>query len=202
MNLLYALPGAFLAPIIHEWVKAMCSARLGDPTPKQKGFLRGNPLSYFEPVGFILMLIIGFGWGQPVPTSPLYYRDRRRGVLITFITPSIINLLIGIAAAALARLIGAAVVPVGAAEALGVVFDVLLSFARLNIGLAFYNLIPVYPMDCARILQLFLNPGAVAAFNRNEKVLQVLLLVLLFFGLPQIVFGPMTGAVIGMVFSV
>ncbi len=78
MSYLYAIPGALLAPIIHEWVKAMCSARQGDPTPKAKGFLCGNPFKYFEPIGFFLMIMFGFGWGRPVPTSALYYKDRRK----------------------------------------------------------------------------------------------------------------------------
>ncbi len=196
MNILYALPGAFLAPIIHEWVKALCSAGQGDPTPKAKGFLSGNPLKYFEPVGFIMTLLIGFGWGQPVPVSPLYYRDRRKGVLITFITPSVVNLLIGIAAAAAARLILSIAIPAGGGQAVMIAFNLLLSFSHINLGLAVYNLIPVYPMDCSRVLQLFLSPSAVVAYNRNEKILQAVLLLLFFFNIPQdILFAPISGMI-------
>ena len=56
---LFLLPAAFFAPVIHESVKALCSAKLGDPTPKSKGFITGNPLKYFEPIGFICIMIFG-----------------------------------------------------------------------------------------------------------------------------------------------
>lgn len=185
------LPGAFFAPVIHETVKALCSTRLGDPTPKKKGFLSGNPLRYFEPVGFFCILLFGYGWGQPVPTSPLYYKDRRRGVLITYITPSVVNLLVGLIAAVsvgllnkgLSPLMYAASTPDWAANAVYYLLQSLLLFARCNIGLAIFNILPVCPLDGAKILPLFFKPDWAFRFNQYEKLLQVALLLLMGFGL-------------------
>ena len=69
MRYLYMLPAAFLVPVIHEWVKAMVSTALGDPAPGRHGFLTANPFKYFEPIGFFFILLFGFGWGRPVPTT-------------------------------------------------------------------------------------------------------------------------------------
>jgi Zn-dependent protease len=200
----YAIPAAFFVPIIHEWVKALCSARQGDPTPKSKGFLRGNPLKYFEPVGFFLMLMFGYGWGQPVPTSPLYYKDRRRGVILTYTIPSVVNLLLGIAVIALYTILSR-VVPGSAGTGYTVFYhamQVLSAFGVLNIGMAFFNLIPVYPLDGARVLQLFLPSQYVISMNRYEKIFQVVLLITLFFGWLQSYFlGPLTGVVVNLITS-
>jgi Zn-dependent protease len=197
MSILHVIPAAFFVPVIHEWVKALCSARQGDPTPKNKGFLRGNPLKYFEPVGFFLMLMFGYGWGQPVHTSPLYYKDRRMGVILTYTIPSVVNLLLGIAVIALITILDK-VLPYT------VVFEhtllALYQFGRLNIGMAFFNLIPVYPLDGARVLQLFLPSQHVVSMNRYEKVFQVVLLITLFFGWLQGYFlEPLTSAVVNVV---
>jgi len=99
ITILLMFPGAFFAPVIHEFTKARVSAALGDPTPKRHGFLTYNPFKFFEPIGFIFMLAFrGVGWGQPVPTSPLHYKDRRKGVLLTYTVPMFVNLLVGLLA--------------------------------------------------------------------------------------------------------
>ncbi|MDR1664273.1 MAG: site-2 protease family protein [Clostridiales bacterium] len=228
---LFMLPAAFFAPVIHECVKAYCSARLGDPSPKNKGFLSGNPLRYFEPVGFFCVLIFGYGWGQPVPTSPLYYKDRRRGVLITHIVPSVINLLVGLITAAAVRIItvvfpsvfgalpqdggltvsflnniGGAFGYLGQFE--GVTFGaaaafagvaVLHTFSAVNIGLALFNIIPVYPLDGAKVLQLFLKPNLSVQMTHYEKIFQVILLLLLGMGLIRSVLQPVTDLILRLV---
>jgi Zn-dependent protease len=198
MQYIYMLPGAFLAPVIHGWAKAAISARLGDPTPKNKGFLSGNPLKYFEIIGFILMLLVGYGWGQPVPTSAMYYKDRRNGVLLTHIMPSVISLLVGVIAAAAYGLIAAymsfswtAGSPGWTVSAVSALFEMLRHFARLNIGMAFFALIPVYPLNGARILQLFLRPEHVAKMTQYEKVFQILLILLLILGFINMFLSPL-----------
>jgi Zn-dependent protease len=183
----------------------MCSARLGDPSPKKKGFLSGNPFRYFETVGFFCMLIFRYGWGQPVPTAPVYYKDRRRGILITYITPSVVNLLVGIITAALMRLFSVLsspllVSPAGwPRSAVGIGLTVMQLFASCNIGLALFNIIPVYPLDGAKILQLFLKPDLAVRMNHYEKIFQIILLLLMALGAIHYVIEPITNAIIGLI---
>ncbi|MCL2708801.1 MAG: site-2 protease family protein [Defluviitaleaceae bacterium] len=190
------LPAAFFAPVIHESVKALCTSKLGDPTPKNKGFLKGNPFRYFEAVGFICILIFGYGWGQPVPTSPVSYRDRKRGTLVTYITPSVVNLLVGVIAAASGKLFGT-FYPMGPDGAIAVFFvNALYLFAKVNISLALFNIIPVYPLDGAKVLSLFLKPDLAIKMNHYEKILQVILILLLGFGLVGRAFDPLVDSLI------
>jgi Zn-dependent protease len=202
---LLMLPGAFFAPVIHESVKAMCSARQGDPTPKRNGFLSHNPLKYFEVVGFFCMLIFnGYGWGQPVPTTPMYYKNRRNGVLITYITPSVVNLLTGIIAAALAGLIGNVVfsyiyTPQIPDWLFGVMYystQTLILFARCNITLALFNILPVFPLDGLKILQLYIKPDWAIRVTQYEKIFQIILLILLGLGIIGRVFDPIANGIV------
>ena len=187
MELIYLLPGAFFAPVIHEWIRALCSTRLGDTTPKNKGFMSWNPFKYFEPVGFLFMMIFGFGWGRTVPTSPLQYKNRRRGILITHTIPSVVNLVVGFITASIWV---ALLVPVSdwvtvqtmqgalwtGSFAIGFM-RILFLFAQCNIGLAIFNIIPIHPLDASKIVQLYASPETIARMNHYEKPLQILLVI-------------------------
>jgi Zn-dependent protease len=188
MDIIYLLPGAFLAPVIHEWVKALTSHIQGDPTPRNKGFLTANPLKFFEPVGFIMMVLFrGFGWGQPVPTAPLHYKNRRAGVLITHITPMAVNFLLGAAAVAVLFLLDR-----GSVHPF---LWVLFYFAQCNIFLALFNLIPVHPLGMSKILRLFVRPDTLVKLNHYEKPMQIILILALVFGLADAVFTPVWNTV-------
>jgi len=180
INIALRIPAAFIVLIIHESVKARCSTILGDPTPKNHGLLSGKIFRYIEPIGFILTLYAGFGWGRPTPTSPLYYKDRKQGVFITFLTPSLVNLLIGLMTGLLLALV----------YFHPFVSSFLHVFARVNIGVALFNMIPVPPLDAAKLLQVVLSPNAVVKMTQNEKILQVALMLLVLLGVIGRVINP------------
>ena len=187
---------AFFALILHEMVKARCSTLLGDPTPRNNGLLSGKPLKYLEPIGFIVTVIFRFGWGRPTPTSPLYYKDRKKGVIITYLTPSLVNLLVGLSAALLVGVftISAPQLMLGNNPAVNIAIRyglaLLAEFARVNIGIALFNMIPVPPLDAAKLLQIALSPNAAVKMTQNEKVLQVVLMLLLLIGVVSTVINP------------
>jgi Zn-dependent protease len=167
-------------------VKARVSAALGDPSPKKFGFLTWNPFKYFEPIGFFLMLFFRVGWGRPVITSPLYYRNRRNGVLITYTAPIVANLLVGmVTLAVISRAIPNPFYRHDTELWVLHLYLTLFSFGLLNIRLAVFNLIPVFPLAASKILQLFVSPETVMRLNHYEKPLQLLLFVLLIFPTAQ-----------------
>ena len=201
MEFIYLLPGAFFAPILHEWVKAIVSTLQGDPTPRDKGFLTGNPLKFFEPVGFFLMLLRGVGWGQPVPTASLHYKNRRQGTLITYITPSVVNLVIGMLTIALVSLMAGVsveafvVVRQAHMNQLGdihfMMMMFLFAFAQCNVWLALFNLIPVHPLDSSVILRMFAKPDTLVKLNHYEKPMQIILMLALVLGVVHMLFNPL-----------
>jgi len=191
------LPAAFLAPVIHEWVKALVSTALGDPAPRRHGYLTANPLRYFEPIGFMFVLLFGFGWGRPVPTTALHYKNRQRDIILTYMIPVLANLLLGVAAIAgvgviITRIYGSVTFsefafliyfPFFLPELYQVGIFILAHFAFVNINLALFNLIPVYPLAANKLLITFSSPDNIARFNHYEKPMQIILILLLAFGI-------------------
>ena len=202
--LLMQVPAAFLALGMHEQVKAWCSTKLGDPTPKNHGLLTNNYFKFIEPIGFILTVIMGFGWGRPTPTSPLYYKDRKKGILITYLTPSLVNLLFGLLGAVSVAMLNRFASPYihGAHPTFilgfGWVLRFLFTLARINIGVALFNMIPVPPLDAAKLLQMVLSPNAAIKMTQNEKVLQVILMFLIVFGIITRVINPVINFMMGL----
>ena len=76
---LYMLPGIIIGLTLHEFSHAMVSYKLGDPTPKEQGRVTVNPLKHIDPIGFVALIMAGFGWGVPVQINPNYYKKRRLG---------------------------------------------------------------------------------------------------------------------------
>jgi Zn-dependent protease len=200
------LPAAVLALALHETVKACCSTLLGDPTPKKSGRLTLNPLKYIEPIGLICAVIFRFGWGNPTPTSPLYYKDRKKGILVTYITPSLVNLLAGVAVMACIGLLDAyggafyTRMSLTAVSVITRVFDFMYFFAHISVATALFNIIPVYPLDASKILLAYLPPNAAVKMTQNEKVLQLALMLLMVIGVVGGIINPLTSSILTFVF--
>ena len=77
-NVAYALifiTALLISLTIHEFAHALVATKLGDPTAKFEGRLTLNPIAHLDPVGTILLLLVGFGWGKPVPINPRYFKQ-------------------------------------------------------------------------------------------------------------------------------
>ena len=206
---LLLLPGAFLAPIIHEYVKAKVSSALGDVTIEKQGLKSFGIKKFFEPIGFFFMMYFHLGWGQPVQVSPLYYKDRRKGLLLTYLVPIAVSIMLGLVVLLIWGAVRPSLLVWGAQQALagsggpnlvlmyidaGVVL-----FARCNIGLALFNLIPINPLAGSKLLPLFLSPETSIRMSYYEKPLQIIMVIMLMFGLLQAFIFPMRDAIISLV---
>ena len=89
---LIILPGIIIGLSFHEFAHAKASDLLGDPTPRLQGRTSLNPVAHIDPVGFLLLLLIGFGWGRPVQIDPRSYRHRRRDELSVSLAGVTMNL--------------------------------------------------------------------------------------------------------------
>nr|WP_041053422.1 site-2 protease family protein [Jeotgalibacillus campisalis] len=132
---------------LHEFAHAYVAYKFGDPTAKNQGRLTFNPLKHLDPIGTILIFIIGFGWAKPVPVNRFYFKQPRlAGVLVSIAGP-LTNLLLAFIAQGIyiAWAISAAQVPVFAS-------GLLMTMVGLNIVLFVFNLIPLPPLDGYRII--------------------------------------------------
>ena len=185
-ELVFSAIAATITITLHEFIKALISSSLGDPLPKRDGRVTLNPLKHIEPIGFIIMIALGFGWGKPVETASIYYKDRKKGTLITYIIPSVANLLFGIIAALL--------LVVGKIPLNGRIL--LHSIAICNLRHAFFNIVPVYPLDGAKVFATLRNPNRVIMMVNNQTFHQMILVFFIIWGLVSRIIDPVCYAVI------
>ncbi len=138
--LLVALP-------FHEFSHALAAFRQGDPTAKFLGRLTLNPLAHLDPIGAILIVLVGFGWAKPTPYNPVNLRNGKVGEAIIAVAGPLSNLVLAVAAAIPLRYIAItdmAVPPL--------VEQALVIFITLNVILMIFNLVPIPPLDGSKVL--------------------------------------------------
>lgn len=168
---------------IHEYTKAKTSSLFGDVVPKEEGRLTLNPFKHFEIIGFILFMYYGYGWGKPVRTSSLFYKDRKKDTLITYISPIAVDLLVAVIFGIVLKITS------------GFYLNsyLVLFFKRLvlySISLAVFNIIPVRPLCGERILSALVSPNTALKMSQNEKIFQIILITLMILGLADIIIKP------------
>ncbi|HOD27607.1 MAG TPA: site-2 protease family protein [Syntrophales bacterium] len=160
--------------IIHELAHGWVALRMGDPTAKNAGRLTLNPLSHLDPIGTIMLFIVGFGWARPVPVNLGYVRDYRRGLVLVSSAGIVANMIFAFLAVLLLKWLAPA--PQGS---VGIFLSYL---AQINIILAAFNLIPIPPLDGSKILMGFLPDRWHDALARLEPYGFFIIIGLLFVG--------------------
>ena len=190
------LVALWLSLAVHEWAHAWSAFRLGDDTAARLGRLTLDPLAHIDPVGTLLLPLLGvpFGWAKPVPINPARFHrgvSLRAGIALTAAAGPAANLALTlIAVGALAAL--GAIAPAWAAP--GAAPRALLeTVALLNLSLAIVNAVPVPPLDGSRVLEAWLparlEPAWRAFLRLGDGVLAATLIAFAWLGAP-VLFWP------------
>lgn len=182
---LLALLVALVAGItIHEFAHAAAAVWLGDSLPRRQGRLSLSPLAHLDPLGSLMFLVGGFGWGKPVQYNPYALRASARvGPAIVAAAGPLSNIVLATVIALVLRalLLGLGWVEVSGAW-MSVLFQFLVAFIFYNLVLSFFNLIPVFPLDGFTILQGLLPLELADLLETTRPYGFFILLLLLFFG--------------------
>jgi Zn-dependent protease len=171
-----------IAFTLHELAHAVTADYLGDPTPRNMGRITLNPLKHLDPFGTIMLLISGFGWAKPVRVNPFNMRGNpHTSMAIVALAGPLTNLILAVLGSIPFQLGWAFPAFSGTAS----VDFLLTQFVWINIVLAFFNLIPVPPLDGYRIL-MGLLPLEMAIRLRPLEQYGFLILIVLIFFLPRI----------------
>ena len=106
MMLLLTLPAVLWAISFHEFCHGYAAKLVGDPTAERSGRLSLNPLDYFDFVGMLMLLFVGFGWAKPVPINTRYFRHPRRDLVIVSLAGIVGNILTAVVCVLFLRFLG------------------------------------------------------------------------------------------------
>lgn len=192
--------GLVIAISIHEFAHAFAADKLGDPTPRLQGRLTLNPMAHLDPLGTLLLLLVGFGWGKPVQFNPLHLKNpRSEAAIISFAGP-FSNILLVTILAILYR--------IGIFQTLfpffpfGVIIPALI---QINLVLAIFNLVPIHPLDGGKILVGLLPPDLAHDYDRfMYKYGLIFLVFMMFFPVlnGQTIFGAIIGTIVNSLMNV
>ncbi len=164
--LLIIAPPILLALTFHEYAHAWTAYRLGDPTAKQMGRLTLNPLAHLDLMGTIMVFIVHFGWARPVPVNPAYFRDPKKDLLWVSAAGPASNVFMALIFGLLIRVLnitdssGFTLTPYG-------ILQMMLVYGMIiNLMLAFFNILPIPPLDGSKIMMGLVPPAWEASLHR------------------------------------
>jgi Zn-dependent protease len=181
---------------VHEFAHAWAAWRLGDDTAARAGRLTLNPIAHIDPIGTLLLPLLGipFGWAKPVPIDPSRFRRDIRastGAMITAAAGPLSNVVLAVICT-IAYGLALRYEPQLAMPGSGV-RELLLMMIQLNVALAIFNMIPVPPLDGSRVVEGLMPLRFRAAWESFTRLAPFLLLAV-FIGARYIMAGPMSAA--------
>ena len=139
----YLVPALLIGFTFHEAAHAYAAFHAGDPTARNMGRLSLDPLRHLDPMGTLMLLLVGFGWAKPVPVNPRNFNNPRRDEFVVSVAGIVTNLLIAFLASGVYVLL----IVKGWYDANGIAIGFLFALMQINVVLAVFNLIPLPPLD-------------------------------------------------------
>ena len=194
LALLLTLPAVIVAITFHEYAHAYAADKLGDDTPRMQGRLNLNPMSHIDPVGFMLLMFAGFGWGKPVQINPRNFNRNVRmdkGEAIVSIAGPLMNFILAIVSAII---LGAVYMFAPASFLMNtvgnVIYILLQELVIINIGLGVFNLIPLPPLDGSKIFINFMPYNWRRWILEHSQIFYYIFLAIWITGLASIIIAP------------
>lgn len=187
MEWIVQLPILFFSIMFHEVSHGLIALRNGDDTARRHGRLSFNPLVHVDPVGTIFLPVLcllahvpPIGWAKPVPVDAGALRDPRWAMVRVAMIGPASNIFLSFAAALLFKL--TAIMPAFFPPFQGTMLNALLFAVQVNLMLAFFNLIPIYPLDGSKVLSGLLPLDLRRTYERHIPYGFVLILLFVYLG--------------------
>lgn len=201
-SLLFSDPALFLllavillySIIFHEVAHGWVALRFGDNTALRHKRLTLNPLPHLDPIGALMLFVVGFGWAKPVPVDFNKLKNSRLAIVSVALAGCATNIFIAI--------IGLFFLQFDTFSTDGAFSTVLPIVVKINIVLGAFNLIPIPPLDGSKILMSFLPENVQEKLARVEPYGFYILAFLLFTGLLNPLITVMQNLIYGLIVAV
>jgi Zn-dependent protease len=185
-------PVLLFSMVAHEYAHGYAALKQGDPTAYQLGRLTWNPVKHIDPFLTVILplftFLVGgvlFGGAKPVPVNPRNYRRYKQGDIIVSMAGIAVNLVLAVVCTALIPLLGLLGRAVPGIEGSAAILQAMMFVGVLfNLVLAFFNLIPVPPLDGSHVMKYLLPPQWSLAYQRIAPFGMMILLLLITLGRP------------------
>jgi len=177
LQALLSLPAILIALSFHEWAHAYAAYKLGDPTARNMGRMTVNPFRHIDPIGFIMLVLVRFGWAKPVPVNPRNFSHPKRDNIIVSLAGIVTNFILALISLLLIFVLGLLRIESN------IISTILSNIFFLNLSLMVFNIIPIPPLDGYRVLEgLLIRRVGPKPFFYLQKYGSIILLVLLVTG--------------------
>ncbi len=193
LTLILSIPAILIAITFHEFAHAWAADKLGDDTPRMQGRLTLNPLKHIDPIGAILLITAGFGWGKPVEINSNNFNRTitiRKGNALVSIAGPAMNFLLAIIFSVIYGLL----IAFGGnflATTTGDIISTVISYTiSINVGLGVFNLIPLPPLDGSKVLAAFLPTKARQWYVNHERLLYIIFIAIWITPVASLIISP------------
>ncbi|WP_230228436.1 site-2 protease family protein [Allobaculum mucilyticum] len=191
------LIAVLLSMSLHEMAHGLMAYWMGDATAKSRGRVSLNPFAHIDWLGLLCLLLFGFGWAKPVPVDPSRYKDPKAGMVWTAFAGPMMNFILSFVCVLLFEVL---VIFSGSFTSTAVgsyLISLLSSTAIMSAGFGLFNLIPIPPLDGARIFWAFLPDDMYFRVNNPPAWVNFLFLIVIFSGLLSSPLASMRSTLIG-----
>lgn len=179
-DMIMMIPAILIGFTFHEYAHAKMADRLGDKTARFQGRLTLNPFYHIDIMGFIFILIAGFGWAKPVETNPRAYKNYYKDDLKVSLAGPLANLSVAVVGAIFLSIYAKFIFPLISSGVLAnIILTMIVQIIRINVMLFIFNLLPLPGFDGYHVLR-DLYPKFFYKYEGDFYKYRIVILVILF----------------------
>ena len=193
VELLYTLPALLISIAIHEFFHAFVAYKLGDGSQKALGRLTLDPIKHIDPIGFLCIILCGFGWGKPVSIDDSNFKNRQKGVMLVSLAGPLSNLLLALLFVIILKIL---IMTVVNSSVGGILFNMFVLTIQFNVIFSVFNMIPLPPFDGSKVLYYFLPYKAKQVFEKIEQYSLYILIIFFITGIGAYIVSPIANFIL------
>lgn len=197
ISILYMIPALLLSVAIHEFSHAVTAYKLGDRTQKIQGRMTLDPFSHMDLLGFLSIILIGFGWGKPVYVDDSNFKNRSRDNMLVSLAGPLSNIILALVFTIILKiLLVLNIVPIVSETAVGnIVLTIFMLTIQFNVIFAVFNMLPFPPFDGSKVLMHFLPSSGKKVMYMMEKYSLYILIILIVTGIYRVIISPIIAGI-------